>query len=211
MTWSAMVMRAAASHINPSRLVAVLTAGVLLALGAGCGSHTAAPLSDRQLAKLVLQPSDLPGLERFANAREVSSEQSPVLDGDPATFGRQGGWVARYRGSGAGKGPLQLASTVEMFDAADGAGKFFDELRKREAKIEAETGLTSVDVPSVGDEAYAYATPHARPGSIRAVIVTWRDGRFVATAFANGFAERMSVRDVLALVRRQDRRLANAR
>jgi hypothetical protein len=205
-----MVMRAAASHINPSRFLAVLTGCVLLALGAGCGSHTAAPLSDRQLSRLVLQPSELPGLERFANAREVSSEQSPVLGGDPARFGRQGGWVARYRVSGAANGPLLIASTVEMLDGGGGAGKFFGELRKRDQRVEGATGLTSVDLPRVGDESYAYATPHARPGTIRTVAVTWRDGRFVATAFANGFAERMSVRDVLALARRQDRRLADA-
>jgi len=40
--------------------------------------------------------------------------------------------------------------------------------------------------------------------------VTWREGRFVAVAFANGFAERMSVPDVLALARRQEDRLAAA-
>lgn len=188
----------------------MLTVGVLVALGAGCGSHAAAPLPDRQLAKLVLQPSDVPNLERFANTREVSSEQSPALGGDPERFGRQGGWVARYRGSGAANGPLLLASTVEMFDAADGAGKFFGEQRTRDKRVEAATGLTSVDIPRVGDESYAYATPHARPGTIRTVLVTWRDGRFVATALANGFAERMPVGVVPALVRRQDRRLAEA-
>jgi hypothetical protein len=194
------------------RAVAV-TGLVLLALGAGCGSqHSVRPLSDARLAKLVLQPSDLPGLEQFANGREVSSEQSPVLGADPARVGRQRGWVARYRrrGNPDTAGPLLMASTVEMFDRPARASKFFGQLRKRDATIVAASGLVSVDLPTVGGESYAYATPHARRRTVRTVIVTWREGRFVAVAFANGFAERMSVPDVLALARRQEDRLAAA-
>ena len=55
-------------------------AGARRACGSG-STPNASPIGE--LAKLVLQPSDLRGLERFANAREVSSEQSSVLKGDP--------------------------------------------------------------------------------------------------------------------------------
>ena len=98
-----------------------------------------------------------------------------------------------------------------MFGDSDGAGKFFAAVRARDAVFEHETGLAPIETARVGDNSYAYATPHAVRGTVRTVLVTWREGRFVATALANGFAQRMSVQEVLALARRQDRRLAGTR
>jgi hypothetical protein len=68
---------------------------------AACGTQAAKPLPDDRLQSLVLQPSDLsPTLSRFSFGRELRSEQSPVLSGDPSRFGRQGGWGAAVAADG---------------------------------------------------------------------------------------------------------------
>jgi hypothetical protein len=187
---------------------AVLVRAVLAL--AACGGSGGKKLSDRQLAKLVLQPSDLPsGYDRFAEGATRHAELEPVLHGDESRFSRQGGWTARYRTTGSSqRGPLTVVSTVDVFSDASGAGKFLAALRKYDATTGAASGLKEVRVQEVGDETHAVATARATRGSIRYFIVAWRDGRIVGGVSASGFAERLGLGDVVALVRRQEKRSA---
>jgi hypothetical protein len=175
-----------------------------------CGAHRAEPLSDEQLQTLVLQSADLPRtLERFSFDHELRSAQSPVLAGDSSRFGRQRGWVARYRRSGDPRvrGPLTVASTIEMFAGPGGASKYFDAVEKRDQEVASTTGLKEVPVPTIGATSHALESARAPRGSIRYVIVTWREGRFVGSVSASGYAELMVVRDVVTLALSQEKRV----
>ncbi len=175
-----------------------------------CGGRAAKPLSDDQLQSLVLQPSDLPSqLARFSFEREIRSEQDAVLGGDPTRFGRQGGWVARYRrrGNPRAQGPLTVVSTVEMFGRSASASRYLGAQEEREKTSAPTAGLKKVSVPSIGAESHALASARAPRGSVRYVVVTWRDGRFVGSVAASGYAELMSVLDVVALARSQEKRV----
>lgn len=175
-----------------------------------CGAHTAEPLSDEQLQTLVLQSADLPRtLERFSSDHELRSEQSPILEGDSGRFGRQNGWVARYRRSGNPRlrGPLTVASTIEMFGRSAGASKYLHAVEKRDREVASLTGLKELRVSAIGATSHGLESAHAPRGSIRYVIVTWREGRFVGIVSASGYAELMSARDVVALARSQEKRV----
>jgi len=178
-----------------------------------CGGHTAQPLSDGQLQGLVLQSADLPRtLERFSFEHELRSEQSPVLAGNSSRFGRQKGWVARYRRRGDPRlrGPLTVASTIEMFGRPAGASNYLDAVEMRDQEVASTTGLKEVTVPAIGSTSHALESDRAPHGSIRYVIVTWREGRFVGSVSASGYAELMAVRDVVMLARSQEKRVKGA-
>jgi hypothetical protein len=174
-----------------------------------CGAtHTAKPLSDEQLQTLVLQSDDLsPSMARFSFEHELRSEQSPVLAGDPSRFDRQDGWVARYRRRGNPRiqGPLTVVSTIEMFARPAGASQYLDAVEKRDEEVAPTGGLKEVIFPTIGSNSHTLASAHTPRGSVRYVVVTWRDGRFVGSVSASGYAELMSIADVVALARSQER------
>jgi hypothetical protein len=189
-------------------MTAVLAAAALAA--SGCGSSGAKELPERELAKLVVQPGDVPGMGRFANGREILAEQSPVLGRDPHKFGRQNGWIVRYRRARGSNGPLILPSGVETFGKSSGASKFFDEVTKLNERNAAGSGMKQADGDDLGDERRVLSTKPGRPDSVRFVVTVWRTGRIVGSISASGYSGRMSSDDVVALAKRQDQRLAAA-
>jgi hypothetical protein len=193
------------------RAGAAVAVFVVVALASGgCGDSSGENLSENELAKLVVQPSDVPRLSRFQNEREIMSQQSPVLGRDPHRFGRQNGWVARYRRPRGSNGPLILASGVDMFAKRSGASDFFGKVTKVNEANAAGSGMKSADGDDLGDERQVLATPSGRPGSVRFVLAVWRTGRFVGSISASGYSGRISSDDVVALAKRADRRLATA-
>jgi hypothetical protein len=185
----------------------VLVAALVLG---GCGGGSAKRLADRELANLVLQSSDLSRrYSVFAAGKETHGELAPALRGDEHRFGRQGGWVARYRTTSRSPahGALTLVSTADVFAGSSAAGKYFGAVRKYDQQTAPATGLKDEPIPRVGDEARAVASPPGPPRSVRIFVVTWRDGRIVATVSATGFARSLRLADVLALVRRQESRI----
>ena len=67
--------------------------------------------------------------------------------------------------------------------------------------------MKKISVPSIGAESHVLASARAPRASVRYVVVSWRDGRFVGSVAASGYAELMSVRDVVALARSQEKRV----
>jgi hypothetical protein len=194
-------------------VVAALLLSIPAVVLGGCGSGSSGKkLSDRELARLVLQSADLHGFDRFSFGPEVTSELSPVLGRDPVKFGRQSGWTARYRRVGrGGRGPLTVTSSVEVFGSAGGAAKYLHAVAENQKQTNAAGGLKELDPSGMGDEAIGATTAMPPPGSVRSVLVTWREGRFVSSLAAIGFAQRMPVSDVVALAHEQEDRLARAR
>jgi hypothetical protein len=178
---------------------------------AGCsltGDDGGSSVPPERLKDLVLQPSDLSSaFFRFDEGRQGAAEAG----GQPGRFGREGGWKARYRRAGTAqtRGPLVVASLVDLYQAADGAE---EELAAVRAARTAEGGWKAVEAPDLGDEAFALTTEQGIGASrIRFFYVAWRDADLTASVEANGFSGGLVLEDVVALARKQARRIADTR
>jgi hypothetical protein len=192
----------------------VVLALVVLAL-AGCGgSHAAIPRS--ALARLVLAPSDVPRLTRFDVGRQVRLDNLVGPRKDPARFGREGGWKARYRRSGATAatpGPLVVESRADIFPSGSGAKKdlqAYDE-EFREMIASAPTLRRRLAPPgALGDAALAMTIRQpGRPGA-RFYRIAWRDHNATASVLVEGFEGRVDLAQAVALARRQEARIRAA-
>ena len=189
------------------RALAFSFAALLLAGCSLTGDDGGSSVTPEHLKDLVLQPADLPrAFFRFDEGREGAVETG----GKPERFGREEGWKARYRRTGTAetKGPLVVASLVDLFQSADGAE---DELAAvRAARTVQGLGWKPVEAPKLGDEAVALTTDQGTGRNrIRFFFVAWRDDDVTASVEANGFAG-LALEDVAALAQKQARRIADA-
>ena len=187
---------------------------VVIALVA-CGGDAADRLSEEDLPSLVLQPSDLPGPFIRFDAGEIGfTDIQPGARGDERRFGRKGGWKARYRrpGSAETAGPLVVVSMVDLFEDEDGARRDLDAYESELTEdLGDRRGTKEVAPPNVGQGAVA-VTRGTLGGSagIRYVSVAWRQANATAFVSASGFERKFAMRDALALVRAQERRIRRA-
>lgn len=198
-------------HAAPA--LAALAALVL----AGCSplgdeSKPAVPVS--ALPMLVLQPDDLgEAFVRFDEGPLALADAPGGERSDPARFGRQEGWKARFRrqDGAESRGPLVVESRVDLFDGS-GAERELDRHRDElEPQARTPSDLELVEIPSLGEEAYALAPPRGvEPGSFVSVTVVWRDANVTASVTANGLGGRLERADVVALARAQQERIASA-
>jgi hypothetical protein len=187
------------------RVVSVSIA--LVVLLAACGAAKTVPPS--KLPKLVLQPADLPGpYTAFDVGRQTQLDRVPGPRSDPARFGRQGGWKARYNrpGSTATRGPLVVESRADVFQDATGAAKDLAAYRTQFAR---QSGGRPFRV-RLGTA--AAGVMQQRPGrpAVRFISVAWQDGNVTASVVVNGFASGLGAADAVALARAQERRIAGA-
>ncbi len=183
-----------------------LSVAVLYAVGcAGVGGDDDSErrVASPNLRNLVLQDSDLPSaFMRFDYGEQTLTDFSATR-GDPARFGRQGGWKARYRrpGTTATSGPLVVVSMVDAFADTGGARRDLDRHRLELS----EHGTLSR--PHIGSEAVARARD---VGGASYYDVAWRRANLTALISASGFRGRLTLADAVALAQKQDRRLARA-
>lgn len=180
---------------------------------AGCGDSKPT-IPETALRSLVLQPTDLPDVfVRFDHGplRFADLEPGRGLE----RFGRKGGWKARYRrpGSFDTRGPLVVESLVDLFDSSAGAAKDLAAYRADFSAAARGVGVTGrlLPPPALGDE--AYAVTYRRRGAtrdVRFVQVGWRTANVTASLTVNGFVGGLSTADVLALARKQQRRIERA-
>jgi hypothetical protein len=180
---------------------------VIVLAACGGGAKTVPP---SQLPKLVLQQSDLHGpFTAFDVGRQTQLDRVPGPRSDPARFGREGGWKARYNrpGSATTRGPLVVESRADVFKSAGGATK---DLAAYRAQFAQPPGARRLRVARVG--AAATATMQERTGkpAARFISIAWRDGNVTASVTVNGFAPGLRTADALALARAQQRRIARA-
>jgi hypothetical protein len=188
----------------------VLALGVVIAL-AGCGSSSHSISAD-DVSRLVLRQRDLgrPFASFYAGPpAKLDTKGTPRSD--PGRFGRKGGWVARYHrpGSAATPGPLVVESRVDVFKSAGGATD--DLAAYRDALgVGAVQPLQPVAVPKLGAEAIGltFVQPGTKP--LRFYRLAWRYRNATASITAEGFEGNLTVRDAVALARKQQRLLARA-
>lgn len=162
------------------------------------------------LPRLVLQPSDFAAeWTRFDGGRQRLADAPPGDRADPTRFGREGGWIARYRrrGSAETAGPLVVESRADLFESSGGAEDDFDAARRD--LEQAASGGEGLDAPDLGDEAHAIALGSGDPGEIQFFTIVWRDGNVTATLTANGF-QGLRFAHVLELAEKQQARIERA-
>jgi hypothetical protein len=185
---------------------------LLLLFVAGCsigGDESTIPASSLQ--KLVLQPADLPPtFFRFDEGRQIIVDSPGGRRKDPARFGRQEGWKARYRRSGSRRtdGPVVIESRADAFESSDGAKEDLDAARA-DLK-DSELGWQPLDEPGLGDESVAATHVEAAlGGGVRYYQVYWREGNITASLALNGFEGRFPLAAALELARKQEKRIAD--
>jgi hypothetical protein len=183
-----------------------------LLLVAACGSSGGSKISDTQVQKLVLQDRDLPkAFGSFADGATMSLDVQGTPRRDLARYGRKAGWVARYHRSGSPStpGPLVVASMVDVFDSAGGAKKDFAayvvELDRQSSR-----GAHPIDLPQLGDAAVGVTSLQASSNPVRTYVIAWRERNATASLTAMGFDRRLSLAGVVALARRQEKRMQSA-
>ncbi len=189
----------------------LVVAVLLLALAGGCSlggkkGDSKQTITAKELPKLVLQPEDLPPVFlRFDEGRQGRADQPLGSRGDPARFGRQGGWKARYRrpGTPATRGALVIESRADRFKSSSGA-------KKELAAIELSQS-DELPKPRLGDEARAVTFLQGPAGAgVRFYLVAWREDNLTASILINGFDGKMTLQDALSLARKQQGRIAAA-
>jgi hypothetical protein len=186
------------------RLKIALIIGLVIAL-AGCGSSGKTIPTD-ELSKLVLQPTDLPpGFAAFYQGPQLSADQTGPQS-DPKRFGRTGGWIARYNRGGSPKtrGPLVVASRVDLFKDSGGAKRDF---QLYPAQLD-QVGAKKVDVESLGDQGFGVVALRTGAVDVRSYAIAWREHNATAEVELNGF--KLTLTEALALARKQELRLRNA-
>src|SRR6266516_1293859 len=97
---------------------------------AGCGSSGGkATVSRSELPRTVLQPADVPGSwTQFADEEQARIDMHPGPRQSPTRFGREDGWISRYRGT-EHNGAVVVESRADVFDSVGGAKKDLDAYR----------------------------------------------------------------------------------
>ena len=164
-----------------------------------------------QLQSLVLQPEDLPSVFRRFDVGPLLAADQPETGerSDPARFGRQQGWKARYTRSGTPqtRGPLVVESRTDLFEDGDGAE------RELEAYRDETTAVESLEDAALGDEAFmaTFLQPGGAGGrGVRFYLMAWREANVTASVLANGFEGNLTLEQTLELARKQQRRILRA-
>ncbi len=194
------------------RRLALTLAFVLVALTA-CAGGGERSVEPGDLRKIVLQPTDLPAdFVRFDEGEQLRADMGGGERSVPDRFGREGGWKARYKRSGtaATRGPLLVESRADLFAKTDGAEEDLDAYRRELSGTVAGSGLSRkvVDAPTIGDGAFAVELRTSGTPTVRFFTIAWRSGNVTASVSVNGFE--LSLRDALALARKQQRRISKA-
>jgi hypothetical protein len=186
----------------------LLPLAVVLVVAACGGSAT---LSADHLSRFVLQKGDL-GAQwtTFENGAQIALDNQGTPRADPHRFGREGGWIARYKRSGTAKtrGPLLVVSRADLFKAASGASSDLGKYRAMFAEAPG-AGVRSLPAPKLGDE--AAATTFTQPGAlpVRFYSIAWRYRNATASVTVEGWDGKVSAGDAVALARKQQARLAH--
>jgi hypothetical protein len=179
---------------------------VLILAACGGGSPT---LAGSHMSRFVLQPRDLGRpFSAFANGPQAGIDNNGTLRADPTRFGREGGWIARYHRSGtaASTGALVVESRVDLFKSDSGAKSDFEQYR---AMLTEQAGVEPhpVDVPAIGDGAFATTFTQAGARTVRFYRIAWRYRNATASITAEGWDGKLSRSEAVALAQKQQARL----
>lgn len=181
--------------------VAVLVLGL-----AACGGGGGIPKGS--LSDLVLRRQDAGAhFVAFYSGRQTQLDNQGTPRSDASRFGREGGWITRFRRSGAtgATGPLVIESRADLFSGSGGAGKDLNLYRHQ-----LETPGKPLTLPKIGDGAVGstFVQPGGKP--LRFYVIAWRYRNATASVTVEGFDGHVRSADAIRLARQQQARLAAA-
>ena len=192
----------------PGMRAAAVAASVLLLAACGGGNTVKAGSA----GELVLEPKDLPaGFAQFDVGPTATLDTQGTLRSDPARWGREGGWKARYRqADGTTDGPLVIDCRADVFKSASGAKTDLQAYAEDFGRTLRSGDGRRLALPKLGDAAVAVTT--LRPGTpgVRTYMIAWRDRNVSASLSVNGFDRKLTLGSVLRLAQRQERRISGA-
>jgi hypothetical protein len=159
----------------------------LVALVAGCGlGGDEKTIDEARLDELVLQRDDVSADLRAVWARN--------LGGRPIT-------TVRYGRAGA---PLSIESSAHVLTSREAAA---ERLEAERDALDRKPDWDPIDEPGLGQESFAATVGQA---GIRRFEVFWREHNAAASLKVEAFEGRLPLADVLALARKQERRISDA-
>jgi hypothetical protein len=174
---------------------------------AACGGSS--KISAKDLGQLVLRPADLGAtFASFGDGPQIRLDNAGTPRADPARYGREGGWIARYHRSGTKttRGPLVVESRVDVFKSDGGAKSDFDDYR---TMLVHQPGAAPrpLAAPDVGDEAVETTFAQAGVLRVRFFRIAWRYRNATASVTVQGWDGRVTRADAERLAREQQARL----
>jgi hypothetical protein len=176
-------------------------------LVAACGGSSGKKIPPSALPRLVLSQAQVgAAYTEFEVGRQLHADTQPGR-ADPTRFGREGGWIARYR-KRTGPGPLVVESRADLFAGASGA---HDDLAAY-AAIFAAASQSGISHPrGLGQEATALQyVQGGGTNALRNVSVAWRELNATGSVTVQGFARTTTLAGTLQLARVQERAFARA-
>jgi hypothetical protein len=178
---------------------------------AACGSPDRT-IAQNSLSHLILRGKDVGRpFTPFYVGRQASLDNQGTPRTDPARYGREGGWIARFRrgGAPATRGPLIVESRADLFRDADGAKKDLADYGKL---LGASTGAEprALSLPKIGDAALGatFVQPGVNP--LRFFRIAWRYRNATASVLVEGFDGKVRQADAVALAQKQQSLLERA-
>jgi hypothetical protein len=191
------------------RRVALVVCALALA---GCGSSGGkATVSRSELPATVLQKADVPSSwTQFADGKQarIDLRIQPGGRQSPTRFGREDGWISRYRGT-QHRSPVVVESRADVFDGVSGAKKDLAAYRDEIKAGIVGSGATPklLPAPALGDGSVA---GELRQGPSVFIVVAWRRANETASVTLEGRAAAATLADAVELAGKQDKRLAVA-
>lgn len=185
-------------------LLALVPALVLAACGGGGG------IQKERLSDLVLRRRDVGSrFVAFYSGRQTQLDTQGTPRANGSRFGREGGWIVRFRRGGASSanGPLVVESRADLFSGSSGAGKDLDLYRRQLASAPA-PHVRPLALPKIGDAAVGvtFVQPGGKP--LRFYAIAWRYRNATASVTVEGFDGHLRPGDAIRLARRQQARIA---
>jgi hypothetical protein len=159
---------------------------MLLGLAACSVGGDEKTIDEARLDEPVLQRGDVPSGLRRTYVRSLADWPASTV-----RFGRAGT-------------ALSIVSSIHVLESRDAAEERLD--AERDA-VDRKPDSQPIDEPGLGDESFAATI---RQAGVRRYEVFWREHNAAASVKVEEFEGRMALADVLALARKQERRIADA-
>jgi hypothetical protein len=196
---------------RPAVLLALGFAGCLAGCLPGCGGG-GQTIPEHGMSRFVLRQPDVGApFISFYRGQQTQLDNQGTSRAAPERYGREGGWIVRYRRSGstATNGPLLVESRVDVFRDEGGAKKDLDAYRAVFAQTPA-TERRTLALPKLGDAGVGQTFVQPGPSPVRFYRIAWRYRNATASVLIEGFGDKVSSADALALAQKQQQHLQRA-
>jgi hypothetical protein len=190
-----------------TRACAIALGVALLAGCAACGGSGAQQvLKPKDLSKLVLQASDLPGA--YSQVENGHGARFEVPPGRSART-RTTGWIARFRAH-ATNVPLLIQSRVDVYPSEADARQQLADYTTSFSRTSGNGGGPTA-VPAIGDGAQAFTVAQGiAPSTTQFFGIAWRHRNLVCFVQTEGVGRDATLAGTVVLARAQERRVAAA-